>query len=516
MTETPYIREIRHALPRILSFFDTDSTSETHGVGDRFYWAWSLIDFGNGTFQGAAHGLAQLWRAGLWPHPTPPARFVSRIDAMFAATGRLTRRDGSLEEAFPYEGSFCVTALVAYDLLCALDLMDPELDDDTRHRWRETIRPLIGFLDRADETHALISNHLATAVAALLRWHRLTQEDASETRARELLDRILANQSDEGWFREYQGADPGYQTLCTLYLADVHQLRPDWQLLEPLRRSLRFLWHFAHPDGSFGGLYGSRCTRFYYPAGIEALAGEIPEAAALSKFMAESIAAQTVVTLSAIDAPNLVPMFNAYCRAAALAASEPEAQTPVVPALDTAPLRRCYPHAGLVVDRGPEHYTIIATAKGGVTYHFVSGQLAVLDSGVVVRNRRGRLASTQHWDARLPLKIKGDTVVVEATFAAMPKQAPGPWQFIGLRVLCVTAFRIPRLREWVKRRLVTLLITGANTWSGRNVRTIPLGTALRIEDATELPAGCSVVEGAHAFVSIHMASQGYWQAQDER
>ena len=105
---------------------------------------------------------------------------------------------------------------------------------------------MFSYLVKADETHALISNHLATAVAALARWHRRTGDIQAESKAKNLLARILANQSVEGWFSEYQGADPGYQSLCTYYLADVHRVRPDWQLLEPLRASISFLQHLAH------------------------------------------------------------------------------------------------------------------------------------------------------------------------------------------------------------------------------------------------------------------------------
>ena len=120
MSYNPYLEEIKSNLPRILALFDRDSTSHSHGMGDRYFWAWGLIDFGNGTFQGAAHGMARLWKSGLWPYPTSSVAFVARINAMIHASCRLIRRDGSLEEAFPYEGSYCVTALVSFDFLCTL------------------------------------------------------------------------------------------------------------------------------------------------------------------------------------------------------------------------------------------------------------------------------------------------------------------------------------------------------------------------------------------------------------
>ncbi len=518
MAFDPYLQEVCANLPRVLALLDRDPTSESYGMGDRYHWAWGLIDFGNGTFQGMAHGLARLWCHGHWPYATPKKRFMERIDSLYQGAAKLTRPDGSLEEAFPNEGSFCVTALVAFDLLVASDLLSDQVDPEKRRSWEKVIQPMIGYLMRAEETQAIISNHLATAVAALVRWHRLTGDARAQTRGHDLLNRILRYQSAEGWFREYHGADPGYQSLCACYLADVHRLRPDWQLLEPLRRSVRFIWHFAHPDGSFGGLYGSRCTRFYYPAGVLALADQIPEAAALAAFMARSIGNLRVVTLSSIDEPNLIPTFNAYCWAAALVGrpeqAQPEYSLPSLPALIPQVLRLRFEEAGLLIDRGEEHYSIVATGKGGVVYHYASGHPPLIDAGVVVRNAKGQLGSSQG-PGQVELKEADGTLTVAASIVPMPKQRPAVWQFLLLRLLCVTIFRFPMLRERVKQILVRLLITGSAPWPLKNRRTIRLGKSLAIHDETELRPGYEIVETVHDFVPIHMASQGYWQLQDE-
>jgi hypothetical protein len=513
----PYLDAVRRTLPRLLALFDGDRTSASHGLGDRYHWAWGLIDFGNGTFQGAAHGLARLWAAGLWPHDTPREHFVARIDSMFAGARALTRGDGSLEEAFPYEGSYCVTALVAHDLLCALELLRGKgLDAATAGRWQDTVAPMIAFLLAADETHAFITNHLATAAAALARWHARTGSAATEARARALTQRILSHQSEEGWFDEYGGADPGYQSLATVYLADLHRLRPDWALGDALARSVRFLWHFAHPDGSFGGLYGSRCTRLWHPAGIEALAAECPEAQALAQWLARSVQGHLVVGLDSIDEPNLVPMFNSYCQAAELRASR--APLPPVgatlPALRRRAERVHFPRAGLLVDAGERHYSIVATHKGGVVMHFLDGRLVQLDAGVVVRDARGRLGSTQAQAPDHAVRLQGDELEVQAQVTRMPKRLPSPAGFLMLRLGALSLLRWRRLREALKRALVRWLIAGRDAWPVHNRRRIRLGPDLSVHDDTRLAPGYERV-AAGAFVAIHMASQGYWQLQDE-
>jgi hypothetical protein len=512
----PYLKEVHANLPRLLALFDSDRTSASYGMGDRYHWAWGLIDFPNATFQGAAHGLARLWAAQLWPYQTDSEIFIKRIDAIFKATFRLARADGSLEEAFPREGSYCVTALVAFDLLCALEILSPAIDEQQRESWKKCVEPLIRYLCAADETHALISNHLATAATALARWHGLTSDGPAERKAQQLLNRILKNQSAEGWFKEYEGADPGYQSLCTYYLADLHKIRPDLNLLEPLQRSLEFLEYFAHPDGSFGGVYGSRCTRFYYPSGVSLLANEVDAGARLSRFMASAVKNKKSVSLSAIDEPNLVPMFNSYVWAAVLEKDMQDDVLQVVPALSPAPFRKRFNEAGLLVDRGSSHYSIVSTHKGGVVYHFKNDAAVEIDAGVVVSDRRGRLGSTQGYCPSNQFSLKNGLLEVTSAVSTMPKQLPNTFQFITLRTMSLTVFRSPALREWVKRLLVKRLITKRVVWPITNRRQIVFGQDLKIQDFQDLPRGYRVISNPGPFVPIHMASQGYWQMQDEQ
>ncbi len=514
MSDNPYIEQINQTLPRLLAFYDQDITSSSFGMGDRYRWAWGLIDFGNGSYQGAVNGLAYLWKNDLWKYPTKKSVFLNRIDSLFSAAGSLTYSDGSLEEAFPHEGSYCVTALVAFDLLCAAELLQDEVDKNVYGKWITIIEPMIDYLIKADETHALISNHLATAVAALVRWKKQTNQDKAENKAKELINRILANQSSEGWFKEYDGADPGYQTLCTYYLADVHINRPDYQLLLPLIRSVKFIWHFAHPDGSFGGIYGSRSTRFYFPAGFELLSNEIPEAKALSVYMSGSIKRNKVVGLNSMDESNLIPMFNAYCRAAAVYTSEGKESMPLIPFRQ---LIQCanFPEAGLFVKVGAMYYTIINVKKGGVIMHFRDDKLNVYDVGVAVKNASGKYGSTQSFTNSNKIEITDQQIIVTAAISPMPKQLPTPFQFIVLRVMSLTMFKFSVLREWFKRVLVKLLITKKKTWPASNKRSITLGYDLTVTDDLKLPAGYRLIKDPGYFVSIHMASQGYWQIQDE-
>jgi hypothetical protein len=516
----PYLSQVWGVLPRLLSLYDEDPLSPTYGIGDRYRWAWKLIDFGNSTFQGAANGLARLLVNDMLPESFSEKSILRRLEAMFHGAKTLRYKNGSLAEAFPFESSFCVTALVAYDLLTTVDLLKLKISTLQRKRFLSIVRPMIRFLHKNDETHAFISNHLATASAALYKWSSLTGE-GGEKRGRELLDLILEKQSKEGWFLEYEGADPGYQSLCLHYLADLHLMRPELDILEPLRRSIQFIWHFAHPDGSFGGHYGSRNTRFYFPSGLEALASEIPEAAALADVMCHSITRYTTVTLAAMDEPNLIPMFNSYCWAASLMTNRPSHLPDnqiEIPAKSKTTFHKHYPEAGIYIEKGSGNYTLISLLKGGVCYHFnLDDDKKIIDCGAVAKDPKGYIYSTLAYNISNKIVFKGDTVEIVANFTKIQKETiPTPFQFVMLRLLNITFMRITSVNELIKKFLVRLLITGKKMSPVKNKRSIQLGSNINISDEwIDNTDGFSRVIIDHPFSTFHMASQGYWQVQDE-
>jgi hypothetical protein len=514
----PY-RDLAHAvLPRVLASFDSDPFSPTAGLADRGFWAWKTKDFANATGQGAVHGLARLVAAGLLPGGMSAASIIARIDLAIRAAGRITAHDGSLVEAFPNEKSFCVTALIAFDILAAADLLRPMVGSAKADEWRAVAGPMIDFICRNDETHGIISNHLATAVAALMLWDA-APGSASRNRAEALLDVILRNQSTEGWFSEYGGFDPGYETLGLTYLAHVHLHHPDLGLREPLARSLAFLLHFAHPDGSFGGGYGARNTRFCVPGGLEALASSYPEAEALSRFLRASSAESLVVTIASLDEPNLAPHFNACCWAAeclAERAARPLEACPPLPSSLTEHIRHVFPKAGLVIDNNAARYAVVSVAKGGHVSRFPkTGGHADINAGVIgtVGNV---LFSSQAFQAAPQWRLEGDMIEIDAPLTAVVAERPTVLQFLALRLLCLTVFHVRPLTELVKRHLVRRLISARKECGVVNRRQIVLDDGIGISDVQMPPGRVDMKAASGPFSVIHMASAGYWQAQDDR
>ena len=83
-------------------------------------------------------------------------------------------------------------------------------------------------------------------------------------------------------------------------------------MLDSLARSVAFLKHFIHPNGTLGGEYGSRNTEFYFPAGFEMLAPACADAASIARFMRPFVAQSVPAGLAMMDRYNLLPMLNNY------------------------------------------------------------------------------------------------------------------------------------------------------------------------------------------------------------
>lgn len=506
-----YLDQIHLCLPRILAMYDIDETSDTYGYGDRFYWGWKLIDFPNGTFQAVASGFAGLITHNLLPEGISKDAIIRRIKAIFSATQNQLTKNGSLDEALPNEASFCVTGLVAADLLLTVERLDHYIDQTLKHEWLNIIRPMIHFLQIQDEYHGIISNHLATNALALVRWSELSGESSDE-RAKVWLERIIENQSEEGWFTEYNGPDAGYQTWCTSSLAEIHKLRPDWGLTEPLHKSLEFLSYAAHINGSFGGNYGSRMTRFIFPSGLEALAKEIPTSASLAKFTRTSIRNGTVVNLNTIDPSNLIPFFNDYVSASiTLAKANKPSSLPLLP-YQRGKFRKLWEESGWLVDSSEEHYSILNLNNGGAGIHtLATGAENEVCGFVGYKKEKTNLYSTQFIDLESKWSLDGNTCTVESRLRKVKRQHPSALQFIILRSLCITIFRSMTLGNWVKIALVRFLVTRKSRPQGSVFRVITLGPKLKITDKS--PPTITPIEH-RGFKPIHMASMGYWQKGD--
>ena len=436
------------------------------------------------------------------------------IDSIIRAIKKIQRKNGSLEEAFPNENSFCVTALVAFDVLSAIRYLDNRITNKEKNEYLNIVRPLIYFIENNDEKHAVISNHLATAVAAIALWNKFTGKNLR--RGKDLLDVIYKHQSEEGWYREYDGVDPGYQTLCTYYLFCAYEVTGDERLLESLRRSVSFLKYFVQPDGTIGGLYGSRNTEVYYPGGQVALSLISKDFALVAALLHKGVLNGNHVFPMDIDTGNFIPLINAYAVAALY--YEKTAKT-IEDHLSDAPCKEIFSknfgHAGIHIHSTDHYYAVINYKKGGALKVFdkETATLDIEDGGIFGTLAHGKRFSTQQFDEMQDFSNH----TINGGFYAINESYPNPVTSILLRIFALTFFHSSCFRELFKKLIVSMLMTKKNRIDGSALRRFEFkDDKIIVHESITQPDGCKYIGHSGKCKAIHMASSGYYLKQDQQ
>ena len=493
---------------KLLSLYNTDKFSNTYGYADREYWGWKTKDFTNATLQGGIHSLAIALKLGLFDK-VQEKYILEIIDSAILSIEKIKNKNGSVVEAYPNENSFCVTALVAFDLLSAIKHIDTKITKEQKEKYFSIIQPLINFIAIHGEEHAIISNHLATGVAAITLWNYLTK--GANNRGKELLRIIYDNQSEEGWYLEYEGADPGYQTLCTYYLFCTYEITKDKELLSSLRKSAKFLSHFIHPDGTIGGLYGSRNTEVFYPAGIIGLSNEIEEFAMLSKYLEPQ---EQHILPQNIDTGNYIPFLNSY----AVAALHYDKNSEVINLSKQKPFyfneqEKYFQDTGIFLYSNNNYFVIINFKKGGTLKVFdkISNTIDTDDGGLFGVLENGDKFSTQQFDN----KIKFENKELIADFYKINESLSNPINFIILRILGLTVFKSVYLGNLFKKFIVNMLMTGKNKVNGQVLRKFKFNEeVIIISEKIVMPNKCQNINHIGKSKAIHMASSGYFTTQN--
>lgn len=515
--DNPYWSQVRLALPRLLSMGDREPLSSSYGCFDRPYWAWKFTDFPGARYQEAAYALAWLYSTDVeGSHAFAKEKTLAWLEAALARWLIAQHKDGSFDEAYPQEHSLAATAFTCFYLGEALALAQDAISADLKEELLAAFGRAGNWLCRNDETHGFLSNHLATAAAALSIISHLTGEARFTDRMRYFLEKIYSRQSDEGWYEEYGGADIGYQTHGTFYLACIWQRERDERLLESLRRANAFLSWFVHPNGTIGGEYASRNTEFYFPAGYEILKDVCPHASAIASFMRNYVEAGESVGLPAMDPFNFYPMLNNYLFAARQGVAVPKPDLSLLACKRND--RATFPQAGLQVVSNEHYYAAMAASKGGVlrAWRKKDSKPFVFDSGYWGKADNGDVVTSQGLAANPEARFGLDETDIEASFTKLNQVLMRPWLFVGFRVFTLSLGRMRAVAYGLKWLLVRLLVTRKRPVSlslRRKVRF--LETAIEITDEVT-GADLSRYRLFHSakFSAIHMGSARYFHRQE--
>ena len=334
----------------------------------------------------------------------------------------------------------------------------------------------------------------------------MTGDTKYESGAEKIIAAVINSGASEGWFREYGGFDAGYQTISTQYLAEIQNIRPNWGIGNELNKSVEFISNFLNPDGSFGGMIGSRQTNFFYPGGFHLLSKNNILAGKISNSAKNRIMLNQIVNLNSIDIGNLIPLFNSYCTAAI---NPVDTEIGYLDANKNC--RKVFQHSGIIIDIGENHKTIVSLRNGGIVQHYLEDQERTIDCGVIIKNKKNKLGTTQHFIKDLDYSIENSIIKLNSTIHQFSRELPTPVKFAIIRILAVTLFKNKRMLKIFKKLIVKRLITNQKNLKIKYTREIHLGENLQVNNLIELNQGEIILSNSTKFSPFHMASRGYWQ-----
>lgn len=442
-----FARQALDLVPKILTLQDRNRLSSTYGCFDRSYWHYRIIDFPSGILQEMCWPLALVYALDLpdnpyYRHPSIKEWAIAGI--RYAA--KSSHPDGSCDDFFPYEkagGAAAFSLLACAESYQLLEIEDPALVEFFKLR--------ATWLANHHESGRL-TNHQALIVRCLDSVNKITGlnewRDAREAR----LNRVLEWQDEEGWFYEYEGYDPGYHTFTISLLACVYETSPDPRLFDALQKAIRLASEFVHPDGSYGGEYGSRNTYNFFPHGFELFGRHMPDALTVNDSILKGISEGLFPSMTDDHAIGHYP-WNAL-----LAWKDFVEERPSQPKRTVGIVR--YERAGIQIRRGPNWDLYIATSKGGVFRFFRDGKCIAADTGISFRLQDNRVAVT-HLMGAYEINDEENKISISGHMGWSKQKKMTPFRMILLRVfmLCMGRFYPDLVRKILQR----ILITGKST-----------------------------------------------------
>ncbi len=475
--QTLYAEAGLRYLPNILTMLDQNPFSPTFGCGDRQYWLYKTVDFPCGMY-----GEFCLPLALAYTHPFPKNHYYGQPRmrelslAVIQDQMRHAHRDGSNDDFYPFEKAVGSTAFTLYamaETATVLEISDHETIEflERRARWLAT-----------RQESGRLTNHHALVALGLGAVHKLTgSKDLNEHRIK-VRDNILRWQSEEGWFPEYEGFDPGYHTFTISFLAYLRAITGDDTLSTPLYRAIDLAADVMGPDGSYAGEIGSRNSYHFLPHGFELLADE----SGAARYVADKfLLALSKGQRSFLDENRTFCHYQYNFLQSWLDFAKRENQSDWQPEEGV----RYYPDAGMLRASRNGIHAVISARKGGVIKASTAQGPLASDTGLVAVDKNGTsfAHSTNCWDEAASAENDGKALffTFDVSFDKVPNTLlPTTFRLFVLRLISMVIGRIePNL---LRRTVQYLLINRKRSVPFKSTRTIRISDeSIRITDDVE-------------------------------
>ena len=464
------LEEALSYIPKIIELLDRNPVSKTYGCFDRQFWHYRTSDFPSGMYQEYVLPLALVYRYSFPGNPYfQEPRIKEWVIAGMDYSRRFAHSDGSCDDYYPFEkalGAAAFSLYAASESYLLLGLDEPRL--------LEFLNKRAAWVMKSGETGRL-SNHHALVGLCLWNMFLLTGDEKFQKADHEKIQKVLSWQSKEGWFPEYEGCDPGYLSICVDFLAKYYQKSQDQELIEPLERAVRFMTHFLHPDGSYGGEYGSRNTFHFFPHGLEIM-GKIDSGACA---LADAYLTGAVQGKRAYTDDDRIFGHLIYNYLQAYLDFNPNRPK----SLNRFQGPRYFPEAGLYVREDNGRYWVINLKKGGVFKYFEGKKLTESDTGLVIKTGEEKVLVSQII-AKTKVNVDKNEITVSGFFYERPDLQLKTFKFLIFRLFLITFGRISR--NLVRFLLQRKIILGKKKAKVKFTRKFYFDGGFRVEDVIEV------------------------------
>ncbi|MDD4939909.1 MAG: hypothetical protein PHE18_03210 [Candidatus Omnitrophica bacterium] len=254
--DTSIFRQIAlGTVPRALGFGDRAPGSPTYGCFDRAYWHYKVTDFACANFQEAAYLLALLYAKVSGTRYQKKEPLYRWAEAAVKFWLSIRNSDGSLNEAYPFERSFCATAFTAAAVTESVLTIGLKYANE--------------FIKSAEwlsgNDNFSVSNQTAAAAVALYNIYTLTGQERFKSASGRKIDHLLKRQDPDGFFPEYGGKDAGYLSLTIWYMHKFYLKSRESPVKDAVAKAVLSLERELNSRGSIDPGKGSRNTQYIYP-----------------------------------------------------------------------------------------------------------------------------------------------------------------------------------------------------------------------------------------------------------
>lgn len=491
-------------LPRAMALQDFNPRSATYGCCDRNFWQYkTLASFPAATYQqlAVAFALAATHRQLRSDHDEP-GELAERALAACRFWAKSQRRNGSVDEWYRHEHSYCAAAFTTFGAAEALLWLRDDLSQDDRSACLPAVERGCRWL--ADRFNEHVMNQNLAACGAFWSAHLLTGNDSWRTAFQRTWTRTLESFHSEGWFSEYGGADCGYTTLALDLLACLHHRGCKAEVLPVAQKICRFLQAFVTPGGLLGGRLGSRGTTHAFPFGAEYFSGILDDAALLAAGLVEGFAQDNLPLPRSVDdryfAYFYLPQF-------AWAVTCQRRQQPLV-------------HADRVIDLPASGFRIDCRERYGVVFSLRrQGAFSICESGQPTFHNLGYWCQTAGGERWASCAWNGGAVdfhaelagawAVRGLFSRVEDELPLTRHALSFHVLTEWPLRwqwlAERFHRFVKQRKI---VSSRLTPLAFERRCQFLGDQLLVTDRLEKQPGCAEITAVSPVddVEVHSPS----------